>query len=767
MDAAIGQARGESALYRILGLSEGAFRVEYHDQPATGSINQSIARVLAQKKLRTKEWNELLELAPPLSAVLYVDWTLLDSQRSTLNEVQGRLIDCCDGKRMLVEVIDATGLEAVLALREFVALYQKGVVVPDPSQQPAGPPANIESAVTRVAEAAASQKPIAPQRSISIGADRPSQAPPEPRPSLARREPLTSHPPARTGPPRPRSHSSDEAPRTQRFPDPSVFEPPPERDSRPSQPAPGAYKIGRIAPRPEPPPPIVEVTGGTAPSERPPRVEVLRRPRSEPPPAYHDGARRLARSEPPPALLDTPRRAAHSEPPPPIVEVARAPSWLPPPVDGRPRAEMPSIPLPEHAERTGNPPRLGRYEVLARLGGGGMGTVYLCRLNTEVGFRRLFAIKLLSKQLRDDANAARMLVEEAQLAARIHHPNVIGIVDVGQHDGQPFVVMDYVEGGSLNDLFRRNPTRRPPRLVIPLLLDALNGLSAIHTASDEHGHTLALVHCDLSPHNLLVGVDGACRIADFGIAQSRNLDRASTEITRGKPGFMSPEQLTGGDVDMRSDVFAMGVVLWSALTGEDLFVGRTVEETIHNVLHREVPPPSRVGLAPPEALDWICRKALSRAPEDRFQTAEEMHSALRTVALELQLLAPAREISTWVTESFRPEIRQRRQSQAHQLSPSTQENKAPSVRPPPVQGASPASKLTDLLDQLPASDDRTRTVVLTPRKDSKLPLIGLWILCAAALAAVIAMLVWPDKVARLFSRPPAPTPVQSESSVPE
>ncbi len=289
--------------------------------------------------------------------------------------------------------------------------------------------------------------------------------------------------------------------------------------------------------------------------------------------------------------------------------------------------------------------RIGRYDVIRRLGRGGMGTVYLVQLRGEGGFERQFALKVLRTHLAADPKAVRALYDEARITSRLNHANVVSVVDVGSHSGQPYVVMDYVNGLSLAELLSSGHEEAFPGRVVAVLLDALAGLSAVHTAEDDNGAPLSLIHHDVSPHNYLVGIDGVCRLTDFGIAGLNSLQAKRAE--RGKPAYMSPERVRGTAVDARSDIFSLGVIMWTALTGRRLFDTGEVQHTMSNVLNLPIPPPSSVSDAP-ECLDAICLKALARDPERRYSSAEEMSVDLRSVAAANGLLGSPADVSVWV-----------------------------------------------------------------------------------------------------------------------
>ena len=306
---------------------------------------------------------------------------------------------------------------------------------------------------------------------------------------------------------------------------------------------------------------------------------------------------------------------------------------------------------------------VGQYELIGELARGGIGTVYLCRRAGEAGFTRLFALKVLHTQFAEDEDFVKMLVDEAHIAALLHHPNVVSILDLGTHAGGHFVVMEYIEGPSLAQLLKRARDRRPPRTIVPIMIDTLRGLHAAHTLADADGQPLRVVHRDVSPQNILVGVDGTARITDFGIAKAEaRSTQTRAGVRKGKLQYMSPEQLRDDvELDPRSDVFAAGIVLWSALTGLQLFRGDTNAVTIQKLLHEQIAPPSTVGLRPPACLDEVCMRALRRDPSARFQSAEEMANALADVGRREDLHGTYSDVREWVKECFASELERRRQ----------------------------------------------------------------------------------------------------------
>jgi serine/threonine protein kinase len=291
---------------------------------------------------------------------------------------------------------------------------------------------------------------------------------------------------------------------------------------------------------------------------------------------------------------------------------------------------------------------VGRYALYDEIAAGGMATVHLGRLLGPVGFARTVAIKRLHPQFAKDPEFVAMFLDEARLAARIRHPNVVATLDVVAAEGELLVVMEYVQGESLARLLRssrKGGAAVPPRIAVTILAGALAGLHAAHDATNERGEPLNLVHRDVSPQNIIVGLDGVPRVLDFGVAKAAGRLQVTQEgQLKGKPAYMAPEQLKGRGVDRRTDVYAAAVVLWETLTARRLFSGDSSAEVIQKVLNDGVSAPSRVDPSLPHELDEIVMRGLSRDPVFRFPTANDMAIALE----HLGPLASPREIGSWV-----------------------------------------------------------------------------------------------------------------------
>ncbi len=299
--------------------------------------------------------------------------------------------------------------------------------------------------------------------------------------------------------------------------------------------------------------------------------------------------------------------------------------------------------------------QLGRYTLCAELASGGMATVYLGRLNGPVGFGRTVAIKRLHPHLARDPNFAAMFLDEARLAARIQHPNVVPTIDVVANDDEVLLVLEYVRGESLAGLLRATIKANamvPVPVTLALLVGALNGLHAAHEATDEQGQPLDIVHRDISPQNLIVGADGICRVLDFGVAKaSARLQTTREGQLKGKVPYMAPEQLRG-QVTRQTDVYAAGIVLWETLACQRLFAGETEAETLHKVMHAEVVPPSEFNQDVPPELDRVVLKALERNPAFRYWTAREMAQDLD----ECMRPASAVQVAEWMEITVGPTL---------------------------------------------------------------------------------------------------------------
>lgn len=290
----------------------------------------------------------------------------------------------------------------------------------------------------------------------------------------------------------------------------------------------------------------------------------------------------------------------------------------------------------------------GRYELVALIGSGGMADVWLARARAEGRFVRLVALKLLRADAVGDARARERFVREAEIAASIRHVNVVDVFDFGEVDGVLFQAMALVEGDSLSGLTRSRGEPPSLRVVLGVASDALLGLAAAHESVDERGRRRVVVHRDVSPQNILVGRDGVARIGDFGIARVLDDGQEATTTRSGKYAYFAPEQVRREPIDPRTDVFAMGVVLWETLTGSRLFKGADAIETLERVCRLPVPDPTAVRPDLPEPVRRVVMTALEREPGRRYASARAMADALDDAAREAGVSPSRKDVSEWV-----------------------------------------------------------------------------------------------------------------------
>ena len=282
---------------------------------------------------------------------------------------------------------------------------------------------------------------------------------------------------------------------------------------------------------------------------------------------------------------------------------------------------------------------VGRYEVIHRLGHGGMATVYLGRAIGTAGFERLVAVKVIHPHLAREPEFVEMFLDEARIAARIHHPNVVEVIDLGEEEDLLFMVMEYVEGDTLSSLLRqlkKAEASMPVSAALQIVADACKGLAAAHDLIGRDGRPLELVHRDVSPHNLLITMDGRVKVVDFGIMKAAG--KRSTTLTgqlRGKVPYMSPEQAKSRPVDRRTDLFALGAVLWEMLAGERLFSAPTESATLALVLECNVPDLFERRDDLPEDLRPILERALAPEPHERYDSAQDMLRDVRAVLRQI------------------------------------------------------------------------------------------------------------------------------------
>lgn len=306
---------------------------------------------------------------------------------------------------------------------------------------------------------------------------------------------------------------------------------------------------------------------------------------------------------------------------------------------------------------------LGRYRVVDEIGLGGMASVHLARMDGPGGFQRWVAIKKIHAHLIEDESFVQMFLDEARVAARINHPNVVSVYDLGKHDDTYWIAMEYLHGEALREIMRRTEelgTAMPPEIACRVIADAAEGLHAAHELLGKNGEQLDLVHRDVTPHNLFVTYDGVTKVVDFGIAKfASRMSTTRAGTLKGKLAYMSPEQVQGEQIDRRTDIFALGVVLWELTTGQRLFRMENDLDTLAKVQECNVPRPSTLIRGYPIDLEKIVMKALSKNRAERFRTAREFSRALQGLLMRRGLFVASDEVSGYIRSIFQDRIAKR------------------------------------------------------------------------------------------------------------
>src|SRR3954470_4412056 len=264
------------------------------------------------------------------------------------------------------------------------------------------------------------------------------------------------------------------------------------------------------------------------------------------------------------------------------------------------------------------PQRLGRYELLARLATGGMGEIFLARMEGAAGFEKLFVVKRILPHLADDTRFRQMLIAEARIASKMSHANVCQVYELGETDGQLYIVMEYLEGVSILPMLRRSSKAGTPLdlgLIAGVIQQTCDGLHYAHELRDRDGSYLGVVHRDVTPSNIILTESGIAKLLDFGIAKAKGASTQTQEGTvKGKYAYMAPEQLRGGSIDRRVDIFAMGTVLYEMLALRRLFQRKTDYLTFRAVMEQPIPDIRRYRPDVPDAVADAMMRALDRDP---------------------------------------------------------------------------------------------------------------------------------------------------------
>jgi serine/threonine-protein kinase len=393
----------------------------------------------------------------------------------------------------------------------------------------------------------------------------------------------------------------------------------------------------------------------------------------------------------------------------------------------------------------------GKYRVLVELGQGGTAIVYLAVARGPSGFNKLVVLKALKKNLANDPEFRNMFLNEARLAARLNHPNIVQTNEVAEDEGVPVIVMEYLEGQPLSNLLirgRNGPLSLAAHLRI--ITDSLAGLHYAHEVNDFDGTPLGVVHRDMTPHNVFVTFEGQVKVLDFGIAKlGTSMIETQAGVIKGKLRYMPPEQISGESIDRRADIYACGVMLWEAAAGERLWKSQSDATIMNRVLNGEIPSPREKRPEVPEELERICMKALAADRNNRYPTAADLETDLENFlgSLGVEGRVTARQIGKLVDKLFE-DVRVRTKalveaqlSKVASLSWAEYQASQALVQAPTMtfSNSTAGSTISDSVDQM----KRVRA-----RRFAYLPWVG------GAAVMLLFLVIWKG-----FAKEPSPTPV--------
>jgi serine/threonine-protein kinase len=403
------------------------------------------------------------------------------------------------------------------------------------------------------------------------------------------------------------------------------------------------------------------------------------------------------------------------------------------------------------------PRRFGRYVLFDKIGEGGMARIFLARATTDLGGERLVVVKEILPLLASSSDMSKLLIDEAKLCAGLSHKNVVQVIDLGRDEDRLYIAMEYVEGLDLRELLRGCSQKKVPLPVefsLFVVREVLRALDYAHRRRGEDGRPLGIVHRDVSPSNVLLSLEGEVKLCDFGIARVLTSEGdVPDEAIQGKAGYMSPEAARGDGVDARSDVFAVGIVLWELLAGQRLYrSGQGRKSALEQAREANIPELVPRGYPEEERLFRIVSKALAKDATDRYASAEAMLDDLESYVGDHRLVASALRFGEWLVEHFGVEIVEMRRSReraarehdeasGEQHSPESVRSEQPTLRDldaaalsatrsaPPGRDAMPS--VPTLLDERPS---------LPPPKRPGALAIGILVLVFIAVGVLFSLL---------------------------
>ena len=340
------------------------------------------------------------------------------------------------------------------------------------------------------------------------------------------------------------------------------------------------------------------------------------------------------------------------------------------------------------------PAPFGDYELLERIGTGGMAEIFRARKVGPSGFEKVMVIKRVLPELAQNRAFIDLLIAEARVTSLLNHPNIVQIHELGDVTGTYYIAMEFVDGSDLLNLLSRCTKERlrvPMEVGLHIVSEVARGLAHAHAATDAQGRPLNIIHRDVSPSNILISRYGDIKIMDFGVARADLGISAPREqergVLKGKLGYMSPEQVTGRPIDRRSDIFALGVVLFECLTLKRLFVGQSDAQTLLNIRDADVEPRFKRHSYLPKPVRQILRKALAKDPGDRYQTATDFQEAILDHLFDCRIKVTSRAVATFVEHVLNPAPSSALIPAPPLPQPTTEPADSPPPLPPPTQTA--------------------------------------------------------------------------------
>lgn len=405
------------------------------------------------------------------------------------------------------------------------------------------------------------------------------------------------------------------------------------------------------------------------------------------------------------------------------------------------------------------PRKMGAYTLFDVIGRGGMAEIFLARGSSATAASRLYVVKQILPAYVQNARFAEWLVQEAKLASTLTHANIVQVYDLGRASKELFIAMEYVEGADLHALLRASTRLRQPvplSHVTHVLAGVLRGLDYAHRRTAEDGSSLGLVHCDMSPSNVLVSLEGDVKVCDFGIARANGLIDADSGVDddtiRGKAGYMSPEHARGEAVDARSDVFAVGILLWELLSGRRMYRAKSPDELLELARQANIPTLELGSVPDPDALQRIVNKALAVDRDQRYATAGAMLRDIEVYAAKNRLMSSPTRVGAWVESLVKMDQLAERRRRAREVGAEVNIPEV-DVSTPMMGMMSPApsyaSERPQVIDDAlvaslapPAPAAATEAVVPTAPHDARSTGPNKWLLGVSACVLLVLAVAW-------------------------